>query len=97
MSDPKLVNEHILSQIGLSQQRWPSGILNDALHPIDKMCPLGVQAGVRYSVENIEEVNDITIIEFITSLEAARKEVIKDFVIASSSSVYGIDITFEIK
>ena len=66
-------------------------ILDDPMHPIDRICHLGAQAGVRYSVENVEEVIDINIMGTITILEAARKKGIKDLVIASSSSVYGQD------
>ena len=66
-------------------------ILDDTSRPIDKICHLGAQAGVRYSVENVEEVIDINIMGTVTILEAARKRGIKDLVIASSSSVYGQD------
>ena len=66
-------------------------ILDDPLNPIDKICHLGAQAGVRYSVENVEEVIDINLMGTVTILEAARKKGIKDLVIASSSSVYGQD------
>ena len=33
-----------------------SRILNDPLHPIDKICHLGAQAGVCCTIENAEEV-----------------------------------------
>ena len=56
-----------------------SRILYDTLHVNDKICHLGAQAEVNYSVENVEKVIDIKIMESITILEAARKNSDKRF------------------
>ena len=52
-------------------------ILDDTSRPIDKICHLDAQAGVRYSVENIEEVVDVNVMGTISILEAARNKGIK--------------------
>lgn len=57
----------------------------------DKICHLAAQAGVRYSTENPLEYERSNCQGTITLLEMAHKYGIKDFVFASSSSVYGND------
>jgi UDP-glucuronate 4-epimerase len=55
----------------------------------DKICHLAAQAGVRYSLKNpfiYEKSNNLGTLNL---LELARKFQIKDFIFASSSSVYG--------
>jgi len=56
---------------------------------IDKICHLAAQAGVRYSLINPGDYVRANLIAFVNVLEAARNNKIKDFVYASSSSVYG--------
>ena len=56
---------------------------------IDKICHLGAQAGVRYSLENPKAYLDSNIIGTNNLLELAKEFKIEDFVLASSSSVYG--------
>jgi len=56
---------------------------------IDKICHLAAQAGVRYSLENPLAYEESNLKSFINILECARHFKIKDFVYASSSSVYG--------
>ena len=56
---------------------------------IDKICHLGAQAGVRYSIENPQAYENANIKGTLNLLEAARHNNIKDFIFASSSSVYG--------
>ncbi len=58
-------------------------------HPIDKICHLAAQAGVRYSMENPHAYIQSNIVGFTNLLEEARNAGIRDFVFASSSSVYG--------
>src|SRR3989339_1104968 len=56
---------------------------------IDKICHLAARAGVRYSIENpfiYEKTNGYGT---LVLLEMAQKYKIKNFVFASSSSVYG--------
>ena len=66
---------------------------------IDKICHLAAQAGVRYSLINPHTYIQSNIVAFINILEAARHHNVKDFVYASSSSVYGNSkqIPFSIK
>tara|TARA_B110001450_G_C17561273_1_gene456839 strand:+ start:41 stop:982 length:942 start_codon:yes stop_codon:yes gene_type:complete len=57
----------------------------------DKICHLASMAGVRYSIQNPEIYVQVNIQGFIHLLEQAVKHNIKDFVYASSSSVYGLN------
>ena len=56
---------------------------------IDKICHLAAQAGVRYSLTNPDIYLHSNIIGTTNLLELAKDYKIKDFVFASSSSVYG--------
>ncbi|MFH1457019.1 MAG: NAD-dependent epimerase [Patescibacteria group bacterium] len=56
---------------------------------IDKICHLGAQAGVRYSIENPQVYIDSNIQGTFNIFELARQYKIKDIVFASSSSIYG--------
>ncbi|MBW2973155.1 NAD-dependent epimerase [Candidatus Woesearchaeota archaeon] len=56
---------------------------------IDKICHLAAQAGVRYSLENPFAYQKTNVLGTLVLLELARHYGIKDFVFASSSSVYG--------
>jgi len=58
-------------------------------HKFNKICHLAAQAGVRYSLENPIEYEKSNILGTLILLEMAKKYNIKDFVFASSSSVYG--------
>jgi len=58
-------------------------------HKFNKICHLAAQAGVRYSLENPLEYEKSNILGTLVMLEIARKHNVKDFVFASSSSVYG--------
>ena len=58
-------------------------------HKFNKICHLAAQAGVRYSLENPFAYEKSNILGTLVTLEMARKHNIKDFVFASSSSVYG--------
>ncbi|MFA6410058.1 MAG: NAD-dependent epimerase/dehydratase family protein [Candidatus Buchananbacteria bacterium] len=60
-----------------------------AENKIDKICHLAAQAGVRYSLENPGAYIQSNIIGTHNLLELAKEFKIKDFVFASSSSVYG--------
>jgi UDP-glucuronate 4-epimerase len=55
----------------------------------DKVIHLAAMAGVRYSLENPKLYADVNIMGSINLLELAVKYKIKNFVYASSSSVYG--------
>jgi len=56
---------------------------------IDQVCHLAAQAGVRYSLTNPGAYVKSNLVAFVNILEAVRHNDIKDFVYASSSSVYG--------
>jgi UDP-glucuronate 4-epimerase len=58
-------------------------------HKFDKICHLAGQPGVRYSIENPLAYEKANSLGTLVILEMARKSGIKDFVFASSSSVYG--------
>ena len=56
---------------------------------VDVIVHLAAKAGVRPSIENPVEYQDVNITGTVVMLEAAKKFGIKKFVFASSSSVYG--------
>jgi len=58
-------------------------------HKFDKICHLAAQAGVRYSLEKPFVYQKSNVEGTLTLLELARHNKVKDFVFASSSSVYG--------
>ena len=58
-------------------------------HKFDKIIHLAAQAGVRYSLENPFAYGTSNLTGTLVMLEMARQHNIKDFVYASSSSVYG--------
>ncbi|MBU0635782.1 SDR family NAD(P)-dependent oxidoreductase [Candidatus Micrarchaeota archaeon] len=68
-----------------------------ARNQIEKVVHLAANAGVRYSIENPAECADVNINGTLRILEASRKNKIKQFVFASSSSVYGNPTVFPTK
>lgn len=58
-------------------------------NPIDQICHLAAQTGVRYSMENPEVYMQANVVGFANLIEQARTFNIKDFLYMSSSSVYG--------
>lgn len=57
----------------------------------DTVCHLAAQAGVRYSIEYPQTYVDNNIMATINLLEACKKFNVKDFIFASTSSVYGLN------
>jgi UDP-glucuronate 4-epimerase len=55
----------------------------------DKICHLAAQAGVRYSLTNPHAYIKANLVAFTNVLDEAKNALVKDFVYASSSSVYG--------
>ena len=55
----------------------------------DKICHLAAQAGVRYSIENPFAYQETNSKGTLNMLELCRHNKVKDFIFASSSSVYG--------
>lgn len=60
-----------------------------AENKIDVVCNLAAQAGVRYSLENPSAYIQANLVGFANLIEATQKNGIKNFIYASSSSVYG--------
>ncbi len=56
---------------------------------LDKVCHLGAQAGVRYSIDNPRAYVNSNLVGFLNILESCRNNSVMDLVYASSSSVYG--------
>jgi len=56
---------------------------------IDKVCHLAAQAGVRYSLTHPHVYIQSNLVGFTNLIDEAKNNNIKDFVYASSSSVYG--------
>jgi len=71
----------------LSDLEFTKSVLADK--PIDKICHLAAQAGVRYSLENPHAYIQSNIVAFTNLIEEAKDKKINNFVYASSSSVYG--------
>ncbi len=63
----------------------------------DIIVHLAAQAGVRYSLINPEKYVDVNIFGFLNIIEQARINNIKNFIYASSSSVYGDSKKFPLK
>jgi UDP-glucuronate 4-epimerase len=59
------------------------------VHSIDRICHLAAQAGVRYSISHPFAYQKSNNEGFLNILELARHHHVKNFVYASSSSVYG--------
>ncbi len=59
----------------------------------DKVIHLAAMAGVRYSVEHPELYAQVNVAGTAVLLEQARRHGVKSFLLASSSSVYGVDST----
>jgi UDP-glucuronate 4-epimerase len=55
----------------------------------DRVCHLGAQAGVRYSIENPAAYIDSNLVGFGNILEGCRHNDVQHLVYASSSSIYG--------
>ncbi|UCH06877.1 MAG: GDP-mannose 4,6-dehydratase [Deltaproteobacteria bacterium] len=60
-----------------------------ANHSIDRICNLAAQAGVRHSIQNPFIYEESNLKGFLNLLELARHSPVRNFVFASSSSVYG--------
>ena len=61
--------------------------------PFDYVVNLAAQAGVRYSLENPHAYVDSNISGFLNVLEGCRRTDVKHLIYASSSSVYGANVT----
>ena len=64
---------------------------------IDIIIHLAAQAGVRYSLENPQKYIDVNIHGFLNIINQTKRNKIKNFIYASSSSVYGESKKFPLK
>lgn len=95
--DPRVKKENIKPFLALSNYRfYCEDILNvEGLKKIfekekpEKICHLAAKAGVRPSIENPKIYQKVNIEGTVNLLELAKEFKIKNFVFASSSSVYG--------
>ena len=62
-------------------------------HRFDYVINLAAQAGVRYSIENPHAYVESNIVGFLNILECCRAHSVKHLVYASSSSVYGLNVS----
>ncbi len=64
-----------------------------AAHSFDRVCNLAAQAGVRYSIDNPRAYIESNITGFLNVLECCRAAKTAHLVYASSSSVYGLEVS----
>ena len=77
----------IFYKVDVSNAKTLSGVFKT--HPIDKVCHLAAQAGVRHSIENPSVYIQSNLVGFGNILEEVRYAGINHLIYASSSSVYG--------
>jgi UDP-glucuronate 4-epimerase len=65
-----------------------------ARHQITAICHLAAQAGVRYSITHPLVYGQTNVVGTLHLLEAAKEFGVKQFVFASTSSVYGLEANF---
>jgi len=94
--DPKLKRDRVAFLLGERQYMMYEGDIRDGAllekifaKGVDKVVHLAAMAGVRSSLLNPKLYADVNIMGTLNLLECARKSKVKNFVYASSSSVYG--------
>jgi UDP-glucuronate 4-epimerase len=87
---PKASNFTFL-KADISDKRFMETLFAD--HPFDIVVNLAAQAGVRYSLENPHAYLESNLVGFMNVLEGCRHSAVKHLVYASSSSVYGMNIS----
>ena len=78
-------------EIDISQKKELEEVFKS--NEIDVVVNLAAQAGVRYSIENPDVYIQSNIVGFMNILECCRHSQIRNLVYASSSSVYGANLT----
>jgi UDP-glucuronate 4-epimerase len=97
--DPKLKEDRIKAILKGQKFKLYRGDIRDAklldkifkTEKLDKVMHLAAMAGVRYSLEQPLLYADVNVMGTLNLLEMARIYKIKNFVFASSSSVYGVN------
>ena len=74
-------------RLDIADREKLAGVFQD--HKIETICHLAAQAGVRYSLERPDLYINSNIVGTHNLLEQARRAGVKNFIFASSSSVYG--------
>jgi UDP-glucuronate 4-epimerase len=95
--DPKLKNDRNKILKKFKNYEFIKGdIADEALikrvfkrHRINTVCHIAAQAGVRYSIENPAVYIQSNVVGFANLIEATKNAGVKDFISASSSSIYG--------
>ena len=93
--DLKLARRKVLEKFdNFKFYKWDLANLEDLKkvfeeNKIDKVCNLAAQAGVRYSIENPSAYIQSNLVWFQNLIELAKDYKIKNFIYASSSSLYG--------
>ena len=82
-----LENKPTIHRVDVSNKKSLKRVF--AQHKITKICHLAGQAGVRYSIENPYTYEESNVLGTLNMLELAKDYGVKDFIFASSSSVYG--------
>ena len=83
----KIYPNFIFYRVDVSNAKDLHGVFKK--HPIDKVCHLAAQAGVRYSIENPSVYIQSNLVGFGNIIEEVRYAGIDHLIYASSSSVYG--------
>ena len=91
----KIYNNFIFSVIDISDKDQVDELFKK--HPIERLINLAAQAGVRYSIENPHSYIQNNIISTTNLLETCKNSRVKKIILASSSSVYGVqkNISFD--
>ena len=86
--DPRLKRPRVkIHEIDLADRAALARVFR--ANKIDRICHLGAQAGVRYSLQNPFAYENTNNLGTLNLLETARTAGVRSFVYASSSSVYG--------
>lgn len=95
--DPRLKRDRVAAILGDNKHTMYEGDIRDeklvgeifAKEKIDKVVHLAAMAGVRYSITDPKLYADVNVMGTMNMLIHAQKAGVKNFVYASSSSVYG--------
>lgn len=91
----KNASNFIFERADIKQNSQISAVFNK--YDLDKVIHLAAQAGVRYSIEHPSSYIDSNLIGFFNILECCKESKIEHLVFASSSSIYGQNISTPFK
>jgi UDP-glucuronate 4-epimerase len=87
-----LQNKNFTASEGMLEDHDKFDLVTKKFEP-DVIVHLAAQAGVRYSLENPRSYIDSNIVGTFNVMEAARKQKVKHLLMASTSSVYGANVS----